>query len=283
MTTTRQMSALMTAGALALTLSACSDDGGVQEAGDAPADAAADTAADTGAGSESASASEPATEELVAGSEVDSTEFVERLKSPGNDVLGSFELTMDLQVEGTTMTMEGAADLRGDDPAMDLTMDVPQMGEVQLLLVEGNAYMSMPGVTEAGSFVEVPMEDLVGTDFTSQIDLTSQWDAWEKGAEEITFIGMEDVDGEQMEHYEVTVDSQIAMEAAGESAGDLGGATLPDTVSYDVWVDDSDLMRKVTFDIMGSTTEMTMDNWGEDVNIEAPDPANLQEIPGFTP
>lgn len=271
MTTTRQVGALMTAGALAFTLSACSDDGAVQEVGEAAA------------GSESASPSEPETEELVAGSEVDRTEFVERLKSPGNDVLGSFELSMDLEVEGMAMTMEGAADLRGENPAMDLTMDVPQMGELQMLLVDGNAYMSMPGVTDPGSYVEVPMEELVGTDFTEQVDLTAQWDAWEKGAERITFVGMEDVDGEEMEHYEVTVDSQIALEASGQSADDLGGATLPDTVTYQVWVDDSDLMRKVSFDIMGATTEMTMDNWGEDVEIEAPDPADLQEMPGFAP
>lgn len=210
----------------------------------------------------------------AAGSEIDPQELVERLQSPGEEALSSFEMNMDMNVEGQNVTMTGAADLSGSAPAMDIQMEMPGMGAIHMILADGSAYMSMPGMTEEGQFVEMPLEELMGeegTDLTEQMDMTGQWDDW-ANAQSVTLVGQEDVNGEQMDHYQLVLDTtQMEDSEAG----------MPPELTYDVWVDSSDFMRMVSFDIDGSVTEMTMDNWGEPVDIQAPDESQLTEIPGM--
>lgn len=282
---------IASSGALVLTLAACggdspevvdpgtptqdvsTDDGASTEtdpgdAADATTDEAGDdtgteTDTDTGGG------------EQAAGTSISPDEFITMLKSPGMENMTSFTLDMNMGMEGQSMIMTGAADL-SDGTAMDIQMEVPGAGNIHMILVDGEAFMSMPGVTEEGQFVQMPLEELMGADadeFTNQVDITSQWDDWEAGAQEVTFVGVEDVDGEQLNHYELLLDtSKVESE-------DMAG--MPGELTYDVWLDDQNFMRQVTFELEGVEAVMKMDNWGEPVDIAAPDAADVMQMPGM--
>lgn len=243
------------------------DAGAETEDTDAGTDTGTETEdTDAGAGAEGGDA--------AAGEEVDPAAFVAQLKSPGMDSMTSFTMNMDMQMEGQAVTMIGKADLSGA-PAMDINMEMPGMGAIHMIMVDGNAYMSMPGVTEEGQFIQMPLEEVMGEDadeFTNQIDMTSQWDDWETGAQKITFVGPEDVDGESLNHYELLLDT------AGLE--DASAAGMPAEITYDVWLDDQNFMRQVTFDIEGAETVMKMDDWGQPVDIAAPDASSIVEMPG---
>ena len=215
----------------------------------------------------------------AAGSDVDKDEFMARLKAPGNDVLGSFAFDMSMEGQGQNITMTGQADMRGDSPAMEATMEIAVLGQVHMIMLDGSMYMSIPEMTGEGKYIRMGPEELAlggGEDPTSAIDMESTWDAWDEGTTSITLVGTEQIEGESMEHYTLNVDTAAAMEASGQESV----AGMPDTIAYDVWVDDNDLMRKVAFDMADVKTEMTINSWGEDVDVQAPAESDLMEMPG---
>ena len=160
--------------------------------------------------------------------------------------------------------------LGGDEAAMQMMMSMPEMGELEMITVDGELYLAMPGVTPEGMYMQAG-EDLLGQAAAMEdIDVSTQWEAWEEGAEQVVFLGDEDVDGTEMGHYQVTVDPQAIAEAGGEDAAAMTQAVGDEPVVYDVWLDDDNLMRQLSFELEGMTAEMMMDNWGEPQEIEAP-------------
>ena len=101
--------------------------------------------------------------------------------------------------------------------------------------------------------------------------------------------GEETVAGETTCHYTLQVDTAAAMATMG---GRLPKG-MPDTITYDMWLDDSDLMRRIEFDLgamMGAQGSgdsggmvMTMDDWGKPVTVKAPPAKDLVEMPGGAP
>lgn len=300
--TTTRWRALLAAGTLGVSLAACGGDAEVSEPGDAPAPA--DSPAATG-GAEAGVETEPVAEEVTeetdtateeatdtaesteaaappaGGEEIAVDELLERLKSPGEEQLSSFEMAMDMSAQGQELAMAGAVDMGGETPEMNITMDITGLGSMEMILVDGAAYLALPGVTEEGQYVEVPADQLGqfgAGDLTSSVDLGATWDGWDAGAQRATFLGSEDVDGEPMDHYQIVVDAAAAAEAMGQP--DVAG--MPPKLTYDVWVDEDDFMRQMSFEVEGEVLEMTMDNWGGDVDVQAPDPSSIVEVPGFS-
>lgn len=283
MTTMRtRWTALLSAGALSLTLAAC---GGDDAAEGEPTTSEAVTTED-GAATEDAGAEETSEDAGSAeGEDVDIQEFLAMLKSPGEEKLSSYTMTMTINMGGQAMEMEGAVDLTGEQAALDMDMTMPGMGAVSMIMAEGRVFMSMPGVTEDGKYLEVPPEQLgdVSTQL-DEVDITSTWDAWEAGAKSVTFLGEEDVDGQDMRRYEVTVDTQAALDAAGQTGddADTASAMLGDEITYDVWLDGDNLMRKVAFEMEGVVTEMFANNYGEAQGIAVPSEDQIQQgAPGM--
>lgn len=276
--THRRWAGMLTAGALGLSLVACGGDDAAGPGTDAPAGTTAESAASTDAVEETA---EQDAGQAAEGEEVDVQEFLAMLKSPGEEKLSTYTLEMVMSMGGQDMDMSGKADLSGDSPAFDIEMTLPGMGDAHMILAGGEVYMSMPGVTEEGKFMQVPKEQL--GDVASQldeIDITSTWDAWEEGASKVVFVGQDDVDGEQMRRYEVTVDTEAALDASGQTGEDAAAASamMGEELTYDLWVDADNLMRQVTFELDGTVSKITTDNWGEPMDITAPAADQIQEI-----
>ncbi|SOC53880.1 hypothetical protein [Ornithinimicrobium cerasi] len=267
---------LLSAGALTLTLGACSDDGTVAESSATQTQPAAD------AGATQTPTPTEATE-VAEGEEIDPTEFVAMMKSPGEAMLSSYTMTMIMRTGGEDVTLDGAVDVSGDSPALDMEMEIPGAGAMEMVMVDGRLFMSMAGLTPDGKYLEVPPEQLGDTaSALEEVDITSQMDTWEEAAREVVYVGEEDVDGQTMRHYQVTVDSAAALDAAGVTGDDAAAATSAagEEFVYEVWLDDDNLMRKLAFELDGVVTEMTADNWGEEQEIEMPAEGDIVQGPG---
>lgn len=275
---------LLGAGALTLTLAACGGD-------DTPEADPTGAVSTEGASTDGAEASSPAAAaaDAAEGEEVDIQEFLAMLQSPGEETLSSYTIAMSMNMGGQAVDMDGAADLSGDTPAFDMNMTMPGLGAMRMIMADGQVFISSPAAgTEEGKFLQVPEEQLgeLSTQL-DEVDITSTWDAWEEGANSVVFVGEEDLDGQDMRRYEVTVDTQAALDAAGQTGDDAAAASgiIGDVLTYDVWVDGDNLMRKVAFEAQGVVTEVTADNWGEPQDIQAPAPEDIQEggLSGTTP
>ena len=131
-----------------------------------------------------------------------------------------------------------------------------------------------------GKFIELdaddpnsPFGDLGGI---GQGDPLASFDAFDAGLEEVRYLGPEDVDGEQMDHYVLTVDAKAAAKASGTPMG-----SLPKSLTYDLWLDGEDLMRRMQSDVGGGGLTMTMSDWGEPVTVEAPPRSAIMPMPGM--
>lgn len=264
---------------LLLTLAACG--GGTETAEETPAtDSASSATTDT----EETPAEDPAAE-----GGYDETELLDAMKAAiaENE---SAHVTMEINGGGgQSMTGEGDVSYAGDQTAMQMTMQIPQMGsgKMEMRMVDGVMYMAIPQMTPKGKFIRIdtndpnsPFGDLGGV---TQGDPLATFDAFDAGLEKVEYVGPEDVDGEQMDHYVLTVDAKKAAKAQGQK----WQQGMPDTINYDMWIDESDLMRRIEFDLgamMGQPGAggmvMTMSDWGEPVTVKAPPASAIMKMPG---
>lgn len=304
MSTTRmRLGALVTAGVLSFSLAACGDDepdttdpvstADTQEAGDETEDETEDDAADTAPADEDteestdddAAGGTDAGTDVQEGEEIDVEDFMAMIMEPGQDTLSRYTMSMIMEMDGQEAEMAGAMDISDGTPRMQVSMTVPELGAIEMLLVDGDAYMSIPNLTPEGTYLAAPMDLLGDSADLDDLDVSSQWDTWEHGAESVLYLGEEDVDGTQMRRYQVSIDPEALAAAAGEEGVDDAMTTslgLDEGLVYDVWLDSDNLMRKLVFGVAGEAIEMRMDNWGEDPGIEAPDPSQVMQMDELT-
>lgn len=236
-----------------------------------------------GTASDTASASSPATSKSASPSEsasgdVEPQQLLDAMKA----ALEKHRTTRFVMTFPGAMTAKGAMSYRDDKVSMDMTMSMPsaRMKNLRMLVVDGAAYMSIPGQTPEGKLVQVDPSMPGMGEALSQLEQTGPqgtFDAFDAGLKKVQRVGEEQVGGEPMTHYQLTVDTDAAMQAQGKDPS--AAAVLPNPLVYDMWLDERDLMRKVVYEASGITVTMTMDDWGEDVHIEAPDPADVVQLP----
>jgi hypothetical protein len=215
---------------------------------------------------------------------VDPTEFLDTMKAAAKQITTAhFTMTMDLS--GQTVAADGDLDMTGDKPAMQLSMDLGGMGKTEMRLVDGVMYVQDP-TSSNGKFLKMDLSDpngpmagmgdaLTNFDPQSMIDQMSP-DAFQK----VTDLGQESVDGESLEHYRVVLDTSAATKMLGNLPST---ASMPNTIGYDLWLDDQHRMVKFTM-TMKKVAQVTAKytDYGSDVNITAPDPSDVTKLPGTT-
>lgn len=191
----------------------------------------------------------------------------------------SAHLTMTMEQGGQSMKAEGDVSYAGDTTAMQLAMSAPQLGgDLELRLVGRTVYLSVPPLTPKGKFLKIdtddpnsPFADLGG--FTES-DPLATFEDFDAGLEEVTYLGEEDVDGETLHHYVLTVDTKKAAKVQGQPVPEG-----PAKVTYDLWIDDADLMRRIEFSEGGGGMTMQLDKWGEPVTVKAPPASAIVKTP----
>jgi len=193
----------------------------------------------------------------------------------------SAHLVMDISGQGESMTAEGDVSYAGDTTAMQLLMQAPQLGPgtIEMRMVDGVMYMSMPPMTPEGKFLAFDTRDgnspFGDMGAVTQGDPLATFEAFDEGLKKVSYLGTESVDGEEMDHYVLTVDSKAAAQTQGRPPGGL-----PENLTYDLWLDGDDLMRRMQYSMAGGGVTITMSDWGEPVTVKAPAEGDLVQMPG---
>ena len=235
-----------------------------------------------GSDSESASESAPAAEGAEAGESVDKAEFIDDLKA-GMESATTAQMEMDMDLGQSPIHAEGEMDYSGEALAMDMTMDSGMTQEpLELVLVENVMYMNM-GQMSNGKYIKYDLSDPKnlppGMDqMADQLDPLAAFDSMEAALTSVTFKGDEDVDGEELGHFELTMDTSKIDTMKGMPAQ----AGVPKEVTYDLWLDDENRMRQMKMVMEMATTaeiEAKIFDWGKPVEIEAPAKSEVIEAP----
>jgi hypothetical protein len=216
------------------------------------------------------------------GRTVDPAAFVDQLKTAAQ-ALTTARFTMTMDVSGQSVEAKGAIDLTGDQPAMELSMDLTGMGTpTDMRIVRGVMYIQDP-TSGSGRYLKMDLSDpdgplagmgdaLDGFDPQSMVAKMSP-DAFRK----VTDLGSESVAGRPLEHYRAVLDTG----AATSMLQDLpSSASLPKTMTYDLWLDSQDRMARFRL-LMKRVTQVTAtySDYGADLQITAPDPSKVISAP----
>ena len=173
---------------------------------------------------------------------------------------------------GEDLTM--AARLDADRQLMAMSIDMPALsegGSIDAVMDMGAKVMYMdasaiPGAGEIPTkWISIDLSTMPGAEesfgsLTSSNPLDTA--ALFENASAVVDKGVEEVGGEKVKHYVVTVkvDDLVAKQPGlGDQFDSLGG-TLPETVDYEVWVTEGNELRRMSFtlDVAGQTVVTDM-------------------------
>lgn len=225
----------------------------------------------------------PAAESPGTGEAVDPEQLLDDMKAAIEEQQ-SAHLTMEVTGSSQQMSGEGDVSYAGDRTEMQLTMSNPDSaGTIEVRLVGQVMYISIPPMTPEGKFVELdlndpnsPFGDLKGM---TPGDPLQSFEAFDAGLQKVAYIGEEEVDGETLDHYLLTVDAKKAAEAQGQTFQ----PGMPEVVTYDLWLDEQNLMRRIELEQAQGSLVMTMSDWGEPVTVKAPPAADIMQMPQAPP
>jgi hypothetical protein len=213
---------------------------------------------------------------------VDPAAFVGQLKTAARAITTA-RFTMTMDVSGQSVEAKGAIDLTADQPAMQLSMDLTGMGTpTDMRIVGGVMYIQDP-TSSSGRYLKMDLSDPDGPlgDMGDALDsydpqsMVGQMspDAFRK----VTDLGSESVGGQEVRHYRVVLDTGAATSMLQNLPST---ASLPKTMTYDIWLDSQDRMARFKM-LMKRVTQMTAtySDYGADLHITPPDPSKVIEAP----
>lgn len=206
----------------------------------------------------------------------DKDAFIAAIKS-GSNQMTSAHVEMVLEAEGQTITMSGDTKVDPQNPAMQMSMDMGGAMKLDMILLDKVLYLQgIPGVGD-GKWAKMAMSAEMAKEFEKsleQADPSKMAETYEQAITDVKYVGPETVEGESLQRYEVTMDTKALEDSLPDNA-----AQLPDTITYDMWLDDEDRIRKVEYSVSGIKGDMTMSKYGEPVDITAPAAADVVEVP----
>jgi hypothetical protein len=267
-------SAIAAAAATVLTLTAC---GASDELDDDSGDSSSES--DDGTGSDDAdTGSDDDTGVSSAGLTEDT--FAQELTAAQIEA-GSVTMDVTITSGGQVITAEGEVLTGADveDSGVDMTMQVPGVGDLQMILVDGDFYMNL-GQLSQNKFVVIDLDDASNPlaesfgGLQEQFDVAATTEALEDAIVGFEEVGPETVEGVEAEQYDVTVNTEDMLGTLGAAGGGPAAAQLPETITYSFWTDEDNLPVKMTAEAGGLfELEFIYSDWGGPVEITPP-PAN---------
>ena len=191
---------------------------------------------------------------------------------------------MQLVVDGRApSTATGDMRYGGRGSELHLSTRTPKLGSgvLEMVVLHDAAYVSIPGLTRPGKFIRIGKDDprfaqLAGASI--QMSPEQSVKAFRAGLVSVTARGRDTVQGVPTTKYDVVADTVRALKAQGSDAQ----PGMPETLTYQVWLDGKDRMRRMGLTIQGTKLVMELSKWGEPVSIEAPPrSAIVKPPPGF--
>jgi hypothetical protein len=235
------------------------------------------TAADSSTTSTDATDESPSAQ--PAGEEVDATQFADDLAAAYD---GLTTAKVSLSFDGPAkIVSSGVVDYRGDAPALKMSVEGAYGSGTtsEVILVDKKMYLQVAG--NNAKYLEVDLSDpdnplASSLGDMSAIDPRATIEAFTQNVKSVSRIGSEDIDGTATTHYVLVADTQALGDQLGKE-----GADLPDSLTYDMWLDEEGRPRRIQADLgdQGSMkTDMT--DYGAEVSIEAPPADQVQAMPG---
>lgn len=212
----------------------------------------------------------PSSTSTDTGTPFDPDEFTGKLKdSVEENPTVNIDVTATLDGE-QDVTATGTQDLENDALDMEVDMAGQQLG---YRLVDGQYYLSQPPkwvpVTEDSTnpLIKQTLETV------QLLSMRKQFDAFVAGVEKAGDKGTEEIDGVETRHYTATVNTD---KAYGELDADKD-PNAPETLIYDVWLDEDDLIRQMQFTQDGAEATLVAKDWGEPVDISKPKDSEISD------
>lgn len=266
----RMTMALAVTAAATLSLSACGDGGGPGPTEGSGGDSSATSTSD--GGSEDPAPTSTSSTSTDTGTPFDPKEFTSRMKK-AVEANPTVAIDVDVTLNGQQeVSASGVQDLERNALEMDVEMGGQELG---YRLVDGQYYLAQPPkwvpVTEDSTnpIIQQTLEQV------QLLSMRKQFDAFVAGVVEAGDKGTEEIDGVTTTHYTATIDLAKASKALGQENAQGG----PETVIYDVWLDEDDLIRQMTFTQDASTATMTAKDWGKPVTITTPKDSEIAKTP----
>jgi LppX/LprAFG-like lipoprotein len=203
-----------------------------------------------------------------------------------------YAAAMKAKTAHVVMKMSGKAKLkaRGDlkydgrQPSMAMTMSMAPMmkGTIEMRMLKGRLYMQIPNVTPPGKFLAIDPKDKTSplaksfANTPDQMDPMKSIKTLKSAVRSAERVGKQTMGGVTVEHYKLTVATAELLKSAGQAANAAG---LPDTITYDLWLDERHLIRRTSFETAGVTLEATMSAWGKPVTVKAPPASQIVTMP----
>lgn len=243
--------------------------------------------APTGTGTPAAQSAQQSTDPFAAapGTEVDKATFLQQTQQAVQDKK-TYSMNMTMSMQGQQLGMTGAADIADPaKPRITMTMKAPsgQQGSMNMIIADDTMFMQSP--QGDGTYMKMPLAQLTaqtGQDFKKLMNPAESLKLQQEAIDKVTYVGEEDVNGTKLRHYTAVLDLAKAQKLTGQTQAPVPTATDGTTKTpYDVWVDGDKLMRKVSMTVQGSKIDMTMDKFGEPVEITTPPADKVREAPAL--
>lgn len=235
------------------------------------------------AGSSSPEAATVAEEPLVEEPQVEVVELtaenlVETIAAAQQEA-ATYDFALTSAGAGYAMQASGSARLLGSgETELAMVLTGPQTGDMEIRLVGGLVYLSLGEVTQ-GKFLQIDPNDpsdpfaAVAGNLADQADPTKGMAKSQAAIIGVTKSGdPQQMDGVLAQPYEVVIDTtMLPPEArAAFAEAEAAGLTLPATITYVYWMGPDNLIRMLSFDLLGTSSEMTFTNWGSGAPISVP-------------
>lgn len=249
---------------------------------------------DSGDGGDDTAVEAAALSGLEEGDAVEPAEFVDTIQD-GVAASSTAEVSMSMEMgDDATFTGDGVVDYTAQTPEMQMTMTIEGGGQdidYDVRMVDEVMYIDMGELTD-GKFWKLDPSDpdsplaQMGLDkVLDQSDPIGAVTRMEPAIESVTYAGDEDVDGRDLDHYEMTVDLATATEALGSDLPAQVQSRLPDSITYDVWLDEENRFAQLVMDYEAANVPismtMTADDWGTEADIEAPPADQVADMPSL--
>lgn len=175
------------------------------------------------------------------------------------------KMTMKVSGPGVDVWAEGSMAYTSGGLEVELTMRDGKR-RMSLVVVDDRAFLRD---SAGGDYQELDSSHPATAELRREISgmtVTSSFDAFRAGLETVEVVGEEELDGEKVCHYTLGVDASEAMKAAGDPVP----AGMPETIDYELFLTEDDLIRRITFDLGPVSTEMDATDWNEPLEIKVP-------------
>lgn len=197
------------------------------------------------------------------GEEVDADALRERIKS-AIEGASTTRTLVTAEAGETTITSGGNQNLQNGD----LDLEIDQAGtKVNYRYSDGTYYVGQGDTWTAVDEDSNNAGDKIAIQQATAMRLETFVDALLSGMTAAGDKGEDEVDGVDTQRYAMTVDTAKAMEAIGQQKG----ADQPESIVFDVWLDDDDQVRRLDVDLGAFRATITATDWGEPFTVEVPD------------